>query len=242
MDQHYKILSVFVVLTCLTVPFQNCGEKEAVFSSIQVQDLGTKGGGNCVQGQRLGVWLDNNDDGNKDIYLGSFVSYEGTETAAENYNYYSASAHPKIGPTPIDNKAHVFFYDGSDGLSLNFYSNIDAGGSDDDVFDLDAIISGNNLADSVLLSDDGNELKLKSTSGDSKLYEGRFHYWNNTDGGVIGPLVTETFNIQVKVLKDGADISEATFYSSNGQSMSLSTSSAAFSSFIVGYHSYEDCQ
>jgi hypothetical protein len=44
------------------------------------------------------VWLDADDDGiaDTDGYLGNFAAYQGPHTVAENYYYYSASAHPMI--------------------------------------------------------------------------------------------------------------------------------------------------
>ncbi|HEX4923053.1 MAG TPA: hypothetical protein VFV50_03170, partial [Bdellovibrionales bacterium] len=107
------------------------------------------GGGSCVEGQTLGVWLDLNGDGSKagEPFLGSFVSYKGEKLAEENYNYYSASAHPIIGPAPGGYKSTFFFYEDARGLALTFFSNVDAGGSKDNVVEWDITTRGNSNVD-----------------------------------------------------------------------------------------------
>ena len=196
----------------------------------------------CVQGKKLGVWLDPDSDGNVNDqdHLGSFVAYSGAESMVDNYDYYSASAHPVHGPTPLGFNLNVYFYEGSDGLGMNFFSNIDEGGSDDNIVNLDLVTSGNDKKDSVLLSDDRGEMYLDSEKSDRLEYEGRFHYWKNTDGAVIGPFAGEGYKVQVKMLQSG-DITGARFYSANGESFSL-TNSDGVSSFVIAFESYETCQ
>lgn len=206
-------------------------------------DLGAGGGGySCVPGKRLAIWLDPDDSGDikAENYLGFVVSYSGKKSAEDNYNYYSASAHPLVGPSPIGFESHVFFYEGKDGLALNFFSNIDSGGSSNNRVDLDIEVSGNAQMDSVILSDDGHELKQVSSSGGLNSYEGRFHYWNNTDGGVIGPFQGENYKIHVRVLQTG-DIQNARFYSANGYSFQLKDQQQDISSFIITFESIENC-
>lgn len=242
MQKRLHQIVIVIGTVAVLAAFQNCGS-EMQFSSEEQAFLSSNVSVTCVTGKRLGVWLDENNDGNLDgdKYLGSFVAYSGDKTAAENYNYYSASAHPLVGPTPVGNQTHVFFYEGSDGLSLNFYSNIDNGGSEDDSFSWDIEVVDNQFKDDVILSDDGGEL-TRSAGPSSHLYEGRFRYWKNTDGGIIGPFVTNDYAIRVSVLSVGNDINTAKFYSADGLSFSLSTIDAAVSSFIIAYQSYEDCQ
>lgn len=270
-NRNLKFL-VIASLTTIFLFFQNCSQSNIEFSTDDTQSsaLGDPSVGSqtpdlevlpvqppeepqepvtpppvCVPGKRLAVWLDPNDSGQilEQNYLGNFVSYSGTKTSAKNYNYYSDSAHPVVGPTPHGYNLNVFFYDGSDGLSLNFFANIDGTGSPDNVVNLDLQIQNNEMADSVLLSDDNLELKKveESPTQNQHSYEGRFHYWHNTDGGVIGPLVGNQYIIKVKMLHSG-DIQNATFYSANGESFSLTDMGGAVSSFIIQFEDFETCE
>jgi hypothetical protein len=240
------LMSLFISLLSAMVlfNFQNCSS-EVEFGNAPVasndsndnsnSDLGK--GDNCIPGKRLGVWLDPNNSGKKEEsnYLGSFVAFNGSLNSEANYNYYSASAHPEVGPTPEGFALNVFFYDGSDGLSLNFFSNIDAGGSSDNIVNLDVKTSGNDNLDKVILSDDNNELK-KNSDGN---YSARFHYWSNTDGGVIGPFDGTDFEIHVSMLETG-DVVKARFFTSNGNGFDLKHNNS-ISSFIIAYKSFETC-
>ena len=195
----------------------------------------------CVAGKKLGVWLDANQDGSiaGEKYLGSFVAYSGSMSAAANYNYFSASAHPIVGPIPKEFKTTVFFYEDSIGINFNFFSNVDAGGSMDNIVEWDIKTSDNGKLDKVLLSDDGGELSKKYEGTDYFRYEARFHYYSNTDGGVIGPFKSGA-HIAVKVLNVG-DVIDAGFFSANGDVLPLSDGSEPVSSFIVGYQGDENC-
>ncbi|MCB9073411.1 MAG: hypothetical protein H6623_07295 [Bdellovibrionaceae bacterium] len=230
--------------------YQGCAKKISSFSydasldsSIGKYNLGAGGDGyNCVPGKRLGIWLDPTETGEfkSENYLGFIVSYSGEFSAADNYNYYSASAHPKIGPTPSGFKANIFFYEGSDGLVLNLFSNIDEAGSSDNIVNMDIETVGNNNNDRVILSDDNGELKYITTVGNVRQYQGRFHYWSNTDGGVLGPFQGTDFKIRVKFLNTG-DVQDARFYSANGYAFDLKDSENQISSFIIAFEDYEDC-
>ncbi len=243
----YLILSVGVVAVLC---YQNCSPEAVNFSERSQEqiasensdaegDYGTGGGGfDCVSGQKLNVYLDPLATGviDQNQYLGSIVSYQGEETAADNFNYFSESAHPIIGPVPIGFETNVFFYEGSDGLALTFYANIDGGGSSNNKLEIDITTEGNADQDRVLLSDDGNELKKVG-----EIYEGRFQYWNNTDGGVIGPFKkTSPFKIKVAILETG-DIETARFYSANNFHFSLSSAITPVSSFVIANESYHTC-
>ncbi|MCB0356615.1 MAG: hypothetical protein KDD40_06390 [Bdellovibrionales bacterium] len=195
----------------------------------------------CEEGKHFGVWLDSNDDGSieGEKFLGSIVPFKGTRTAVENYNYFSASAHPLIGPEPGSFNSHVFFYEGTDGLSLNFIFNVDNGGSKNNKVNWDIEVIGNNKADKVLISDDHGELNEVETTPDGKIYESRFEYWENTDGGAIGPFIGDNFFIKVKALSTG-DIEIATFHSENSSNFSLNDKEHV-SSFIIGFLEYKKC-
>jgi hypothetical protein len=174
-------------------------------------------------------------------FIGEIVSYSGDETSVENYDYYSASAHPHVGPTPTGFESNVFFYEGTDGLTLNFFSNLDNSWSQSwtDV-DWDINISGNETEDSVLLSDDPGEVNRVSIDENGSAYEVRLTYVRNTDGGIIGPFAGERFKISVDVLESG-DTNTALFHSADGSSFPLMVDDT-ISSFIVSFMRNESCQ
>ena len=137
--------------------------------------------------------------------MGAVVAYEGDKTAEENYNYYSASAHPIVGPTPSDFKLNVFFYEGTDGLTLNFFANLDGGGSKGTKLDVDISIEGHDGNDGVILSDDVTKKGSELLETENHEYQGRFTYDRNTDGGVIGPFSKEdAFVISMQFLNSGS--------------------------------------
>ncbi|MCB0391257.1 MAG: hypothetical protein KDD58_08200 [Bdellovibrionales bacterium] len=196
----------------------------------------------CEEGKHFGVWLDSDNDGSIDgeQFLGSIVPFNGNTTAVKNYNYYSASAHPLVGPAPAGFDSKVFFYEGKDGLALNFFFNIDEGGSADNRVNWDIEVIGNDKKDRVLLSDDNGEIDLVETTNFGHIYEARFHYWENTDGGIIGPFVGDDFLIKINVLNSG-DIQNATFFSANNHNFSLKDKNNQVSSFIIGFLEYRKC-
>lgn len=247
--------SLLIFVSALILSYQNCSKVE--FMELPVVDKNPKGLGDpkdplppeividleCKEGKVLGIWLDPDQSGvlKDENFKGSIVSYSGNDSGAENYNFYSDSAHPIIGPSPFGYEAQIFFFDGSDGLSLNFYANIDKGGSSDNEMNVDIEVLNNNLADKMILSDDEGEFKQISQEETSSSYEGRFHYWTNTDGGVLGPLVGENFKLQFKFNATG-DVNTANFYSAGGGSISLSENSGSdISSFVIAYKSYQIC-
>jgi len=260
-----KIVSILSILA-LVVVFQNCGghgavqfsstglvmDQDSEFISIddEAEDQGTvlvdviSPPKNCTEGVSLGIWLDVDSSGKiaAKNYLGEIVPYTGRLSSVKNYNYYSASAHPKQGPIPRGFEANIFFYEETNGdYSLNFFANLDGGGSHGSKFDIDLNVSGNNLRDYVLLSDDKLELKKVMVASGSSTYKGRFHYWKNTDGGVIGPLRGDDFTIQVKLSELG-DNKEALFYSANGSSFKLKTKVDVSPAFIIQKNRFVSCE
>ena len=203
-------------------------------ASIQVQP--------CQEGKRLGIWLDPDKTGvlADNNYLGEIKSYTGTLSSFDNYRYYSASAHPVIGPTPLSYESNIYFYEGPDGLTLNFYSNLDEGGSDYNSVNWDIITKGNSGKDKVILSDDNKELTQTFQSPLKSRYQARFQYWKNTDGGVIGPFVGKNYQIQVHILNTG-DIQNAIFYSADGNAFPLKDENNQISSFVISYKSEQTC-
>ena len=240
-----KSLILFGALCGVMLAYQNCyelgGDTIQFSSGSQVEeDLELSPGGpsnerECVVGQRLFIGLDN--DGGEPI-SGEIVSYSGNFSAAENYNYYSFSAHPIVGPQPKGQNINIFFYENSEGLYLNFFANKDKTGDNSWTdFSVDIDIQGNSINDGVIVSDDGAEL-LEVGSG---AYEGRFSYSQNTDGGVIGPInISEDFTMNFQIL-DSGNVTNAKFYSANGSSFSLIKESQSTSSFTIYISGFEDC-
>lgn len=231
------ILSILFV--SILFLYQNCAK--VGFTGLKSAD-GTEGiDKNCVQGKKLGIWLD---DANQ-TFLGDIVTYSGNISAESNYNYYSASAHPINGPTPIGYELHNFFYEGTDGLMLNFYGNVDSDdeskGSADNQYSLKITTAGNDNADDVVFVDDPNnadDVVTVQKKGAENEYNAKFHYWYNTDGAVIGPFNGEYFEIHVQIVSAG-DLQGARFYSANSSSFNLGQSQTL--SYIIRYREYEDC-
>lgn len=211
----------------------------------------------CVMGKRLGIWLDMNNDGNvseNDLFLGDVVTYAGPLTSVKNYNYFSASAHPIYGPKPMGYSSNFFFYQGEDGLTFNFFFNIDGSGSKDNSVKFEIFTSGNAGKDSVLFMDDPNHKAdiitrtLLKSSEDSDVassrvhYAGQMRYFSNTDGAVIGPFEGEEFKIRFVPINLGDSTQEASFYSANGASHSLKAKEGKMVySYVIAYKNYEYC-
>lgn len=181
--------------------------------------------------------------------LGAITTFSGELSAINNYDYHSWSAHTKIGPSPSPFASQVFFYQGADEkLTLFMVHNIDSNdrssGSADNKVKWDILSSGNSSADNVILSDDRHELKLKPNRGwmrdNEQLFKGNWHYWYNTDGGVLGPYNGEDFEIRIRSNHSG-DISAAAFYSADGSVLNL-MNEGEVSSFLLKYEDYETCE
>jgi len=217
-------------------------------------------GQECQKGKVLTIMIDKDGDGLGDTEPVEIISYKGQYNNADNYNYYSWSAHPHIGPNPDGYKSHAFLYEGPDGLSFQFYFNKDkiAGenynGSPNSVVNLDILTEGNNYDDAVILADDKNELKYRGEVSGQNLYEGRFHYWYNTDGGVIGPFNGEDYKIIVKPIEsyelykvNGVNerrdaFNGATFYSADGTVVQLDDQDGNFHSYIIQFKEDMTCE
>lgn len=235
-----KTIPVLIILFIGVIfLYQNCSK--VGFTGVQNAQESEGVDQKCVQGKKLGIWLD---DANQ-TFLGDIVTYSGNISAESNYNYSSASAHPINGPIPIGYELHNFFYEGTDGLMLNFYGNVDSddesAGSADNQYSLKITTAGNNNADHIVFVDDPNNaddvVTLKQLGAENE-YNAKFHYWYNTDGAIIGPFVGEYFEIHVQIVSAG-DLQGARFYSANSSSFNLGQSSTL--SYIIRYREYEDC-
>jgi hypothetical protein len=119
-----------------------------------------------------------------------FDPFVGVESAAVNYDYWSHSAHPKVGPTLQPGIGSLFFYQDANGvLSFNMIFSLEdttPGGAGTVKWDIKVTADPKaTRKPQVLVSDDPGELKGKG-NGD---FQGRWSWTDyNTDGGVIGPL------------------------------------------------------
>ncbi len=132
-------------------------------------------------------------------YLGNINPFTGGITGAANYNFFSWSAHPINGPAPVEKEAHIFMYDGLDGLNFTtVFSKEDSNNVGAGRVKWDISIAGSTTGTAVRLSDDGSE--LTETSAD--FYRGRWKYNNkNTDGGVIGEIGGAAWTITIDPIK-----------------------------------------
>lgn len=109
-----------------------------------------------------------------------------TSDDATYYDYWSASAHTEF-VEPYVSKMYLYTNTLTGDLSFFVHHNIDSNtaphvGSPDAQVDFDFV--GLPAGVSRVLSDDGNELDL------TRPVEGLWHFWYNTDGGVIGDIPT----------------------------------------------------
>jgi len=106
---------------------------------------------------------------------------ERSQGVASWYNYFSDSSHDPF----VEAYASVLYlyFDTSAGrLYLVFHFNIDAGGTPDG--QTDVTIVGVPGGAGAVVSDDPGEFST------ARFPQGQFHYFLNTDGGVLGPLPT----------------------------------------------------
>lgn len=195
---------------------------------------------NFVQKKKMALWLDINNNGKidkKDVKKGYIRAFNGPLSSIQNYNWYSWSAHPVHGPKAKGFESHVWLYEGSDGLTFNFFHNVDAGGSKNNRAFWHIKTTGNQLRDNVILSDDPGEVRAihKNKHKGQTFYHAKHQYWKNTDGAVLGPFLGEDFQITVKVVRSG-DLIEANFYSENGEIISLKKEEK-IRSFIINFES-----
>jgi len=157
------------------------------------------------------IWADSSGDGFKDLVLGTIYGYEGEETGRNNYNYFSASAHPLHGPNLHPHRLKIFVYErttnGRD--FLNLIAGEDEGGSRHAFSGL-VDITGSIINPEVKRSDDGGIPEL--IEGPDNHFEGEWQFRNNSDGGVIGPL---TGNWEAKIRIEESNLRRHVF-ASNG--------------------------
>ena len=119
-----------------------------------------------------------------------------SESAISYYDYYSVSAHTPFVEAYV---SVLFLYkDATTGNTyLMFHFNIDNGGTPD--AETDVTIVGIPSGAGVVFSDDPGEFSLSRTP------QGQFHYFTNTDGGILGPLPTSSWTMNLTVTHFGVD-------------------------------------
>lgn len=177
----------------------------------------------CTTYETYALYDDANGDGivvEADL-IGDLSPFSGPISGADNYNYYSASAHPVYGPSTVQGYLNAYMYEGSDGASLLFFSDKDNSGAGRGNFRAELTISNNAQQDRVIVSDDRNEMRLTGTSGGQNQYEGAFGYVRNSDGAGVGPL-GDTFLMKGRFNGFASQNPRAVhFYSVNGDRFEL---------------------
>ncbi|MCP4569633.1 MAG: PEP-CTERM sorting domain-containing protein [FCB group bacterium] len=168
-----------------------------------------------------GIWQDTDGDGVKDVHLGNVSAYTGAASAYDNMDYYSASVHPINGPAPEAHRSKMFMYDNSDGLSLGFFHNIDAGGNQYwNRVKWDIKISG--MSSAFGMSDDGNLTQSEFKQLDAFNYSGNWNYINNTDGGMIEDLVATSSYWEIAIdPSEFGSVRDWGMYSGDGSAINL---------------------
>jgi cysteine-rich repeat protein len=155
---------------------------------------------------------------------------------AEFYRYESESSH--TGLERVDHSALFLYRDVRDGsLSLFSHHGIDEDSSgitlDHGLVDMD--LEGLPPGTTVLLADEGDELYFV---GDGRA-EGRWEFWRNTDGGVLGPLpFPGSWEIHVTIAL-GEGIHSWSYYDSDAAEITLRPRQEAI---LRAYDTPSDCR
>ena len=232
--------------------------------------------GTCVSGNVLAIWSgDQRTSTDSSNLLGNVTAYTDNSsnggnvcgedndedcTAANNYDYRSASVHLTHGPTPTATTGNVFFYNQYDNTThlYFFYMFGVEDNSNENTVKIDVFTSNNTSASSDIVDDGegGGETHRTSQSLTDGLYSSSYKSRNsydsaNSDGAVIGPFTGAEFRIFVD-LGGTSTIDSQTltlgnlesfkYYSKDGTSFPLKNSSGgAVDNFTVGYNTTLDC-
>jgi hypothetical protein len=131
--------------------------------------------------------------------LATMTPWRGSLGAAENYNYQNLSGNPIMGPKGNPSVATHFVYANQDGYFLNLILDKFYDLGDRATVTVHAQISGNQMRDAVVLSDEAGEMKLVDYDEGNQVtyFEGNFEYSKHSDGAVIGPLVGTSWEIRL---------------------------------------------
>jgi len=227
--------------------------------------------GTCTSGNVLAIWSgDQRSSTDSSNLLGNVTAYTDNSsnggnvcgedndedcTAANNYDYRSASVHLTHGPTPTATTGNVFFYNQYDNTThlYFFYMFGVEGSSNANTVKIDVFTSNNTSASSDIVDDGegGGETHRTSQSLTDGLYSSSYKSRNaydnaNSDGAVIGPFTGTNFRIFVD-LGGTSTINSDTltlgnldsfkYYSKDGTSFAL----GSVDNFTVGYNSTLTC-
>ena len=147
--------------------------------------------------------------------LNEFSVYQGTDSALDNYDYYSSSAHPLIGPTPQARVAQFFIYQNDDGYYLNFVVDEDNSSTTGGAIAGSVVVTDNSDVDDLVIADEGSEVTASTVSSTEARYDFSFNYARNTDGFVIGPISGVSLKIQVQI-DSSSNVDTMGFYAADG--------------------------
>jgi len=171
------------------------------------------------------------------LYLGSIDPYSGSETGADNYDYYDLESHIITGPDPVANGGLFFFYEGSDGLSFNMnFGRTGSGSGPDPSGEFNAVITldGSTTDASTLVADEGHELSEIGVD----VFETTFTYVLGIgDGGVIGEIAGSDWELTIDA-SSMQDISSLAAYSADGSSIGFAIDTSQDIVFSVGAHAH----
>jgi len=207
-----KIVGIFVMMLLVAtavlplVNSHNDTNKENNASVFTNESNSVSSIKNTNQGCPISVIqdLDGNGICEVDECIGRLWSYEGSISAAENYNYIldDADGYPINGPVPEKDHSKWFFYNGSDGLSLVIIHENATDGNGGDVKLFINVSIGPpdyvppNPPNVVVTDDPGDDTANPPTPDELRLddlgvhdFIGKWHFTSDhTDGGVIGNL------------------------------------------------------
>lgn len=164
---------------------------------------------------------------------GSIEAFSGANSAIDNYDFFSHSAHPAEGPNLRLNRGAVFFYDGPEGTTFNVIFNKEREPGEPVTTGL---VSWNilvaSLSDaSVILSDDKPEL----TETNPNIFKGRWEWRNNTDGGILNGLELPIWAVLVDP-KQYLGLDTLRAFSADGSRINLNLATGARGNMIFALH------
>ena len=227
--------------------------------------------GTCVSGNVLAIWSgDQRTSTDSSKFLGNITAYTDNSsnggnvcgedndedcTAANNYDYRSASVHITHGPAASAEKGSVFFYNQYDNTThlYFFYMFGKHGSSGGGTANIDIFTVNNASASSDIVDDDPGETNRISQSESDGLYSssytGRYSYNNCcSDGGVIGPFSGSTYRIFIDTGGTStinsntlgmSNLSSFKYFSKDGSFVDLFTD---VDNFTVGYKTTVTCE
>ena len=154
---------------------------------------------------------------------------ERAESAVDYYDYYSVSAHTEFVEAYVS-KIYLYKDSNTGDISFIVHHNIDATGSPNAKVDFD--FSGLPSGAVMALSDDSGEFSLSQNP------EGQWHFWYNTDGGVIGNIPADSdwsFTIVPNFYEnEGSPMTKFVYVAGDGAEIELDMGEAVTISYVTG--------